>query len=88
MLRLEMPPKFLGREPGVAHDAVHSERVHGILAWNGKDVPAIGHDDVDAFAENPESRVFESGNGRAIAKATELLHLSIPVVTKSKEGNP
>ena len=52
---LEQLLEFFGRQPRIPHDAAHRERVHRIMARDGEDANAVGHNNVLALAKNPEA---------------------------------
>jgi hypothetical protein len=59
---------FLG-ETGVAHNAAQRIRVHGVMAWDGEDPNAVGHDDVLALSKDSEPGSFESPHSLEVRDA-------------------
>lgn len=50
LVRSEKFAELLRRKAGIPDDAAHSERVHGVVPWNGHNPPSVGHDDVLALS--------------------------------------
>lgn len=73
--RLEQLPEFRDGKPCVAHDAAHSERIHGILARDREDALSIGHNDVLAFPSNSEPSLLQRPHCVTVVNARELRHL-------------
>jgi len=55
--------ELLHRQTRILNDTAHGVGVHGIVARNGEDAAAIGHDDVLALTSDPESGLLKSSHG-------------------------
>lgn len=54
--------KLLRGKAGVTHNASERERINRVIARDGKNARAIGHDDMLALANDAKSGFLESAN--------------------------
>ena len=73
--RLQERAEFIFREPGVADDAAHGERVHRIVSRNRDDPDTIGHHDVLALPGNAKARLLQSSYGVLMVDASNSWHV-------------
>lgn len=64
------------REAGIPDNAAHSERVHGVVPWNGHNPPSVGHDDVLALSGYMEAGLFQ-GRDRPKVRAPWYLRRAL-----------
>jgi len=57
--RLDEFSEIIRRESCVTGDSTHRERVDGVVARNGDDSGAVGHDDVLALARDSKTDLLE-----------------------------
>ncbi|HEX8160939.1 MAG TPA: hypothetical protein VF538_03510 [Pyrinomonadaceae bacterium] len=58
-MRLEQPLELFDAETCVARNTAHRESVHRIMAGDGDDADAIGHDGVLTLPRDLETGLFE-----------------------------
>jgi hypothetical protein len=61
--------ELLRGQSGVPHDSLHGESMDRIIAGDRQDARSIRHHHVDAFAKNPEARIFKRGHRGEIRDA-------------------
>ena len=61
-------------EAGVTHDTAHGEGVNGIVAGDGQNTDAVGHDDVLALAGDTKISFLQGTNGIEVVDARPLAH--------------
>ena len=62
------------REAGVLDDAAHSNRIYGVVPWDGHNPLSVRHDDVFALPGNTEPGLFERPNGSKVRNSGYFWH--------------
>jgi len=73
---LQQAPEFFLGEASIAHDTCHRVCVHRIVARDGDNAAAVGHDDVLALPGNAKASLFKSMDCPTMGHSWDLPHRS------------
>ena len=74
MMRSQQRLERVDGQASVAYDTAHGEGVHGIVAGDGQNTDAVGHDDVLALAGDTKTSFLQGTNGIEVVDAGQLTH--------------
>src|SRR5690606_29852003 len=67
-------PKLLVRQPSVAYDVAHRDRVNWVMARDRQDACAISHDDMLALSRDAKADFFQCADGLKMIHARKSGH--------------